>query len=140
LAAKYPEQIAWTWLSQNPNAIHLLEKNIDKICWNNLSRNTNPAAINLLEQNPDKIEWKGLSLNSSAIKLLEQNPDKIDWFCLSKNPNAIHLITSLNYHEMQRTFQPLAKELIETVFHPTRVSRIAQVYRMDLNEYLDYYV
>jgi hypothetical protein len=81
-----------------------------------------------------------LSGNPSAIHLLEGNIDKIDWPTLSGNINAIHLITSLNYHEMQRTFQPLAKELIETVFHPTRVSRIADVYEMDLNEYLELYL
>jgi hypothetical protein len=39
---------------------------------------------------------------------------------------------------MKRTFQPLAEELVEYVFHPCRVSRIADVYGMDLNEYLDF--
>jgi hypothetical protein len=72
------------------------------------------------------------------LRLLEQNPDKIDWQLLSANPNALHLLTRLDYAEMKRTFQPLAKELVETVFHPCRVSRIADVYGMDLNEYLEF--
>jgi hypothetical protein len=39
--------IDWNWLSRNPNAIHLLEQNIDKINWFWLSEN--PNAIHLLE-------------------------------------------------------------------------------------------
>jgi len=40
------KDINWYNLSSNPNAIHLLEQNIDKISWNALSEN--PNAINLL--------------------------------------------------------------------------------------------
>jgi hypothetical protein len=71
---------------------------------------------------------------------LQQNPKKIDWTYLSANPNAdaLRLLARLDYAEMKRTFQPFAEELIETVFHPCRVSRIADVYGMDLNEYLDF--
>ncbi len=96
--------------------------------------------MRLLEQNPDKIDWFYLSKNPSALRLLEQNPDKIDWQLLSANPNAdaLRLLAHLDYAEMKRTFQPLAKELVETIFHPTRVSRIADVYGMDLNEYLEF--
>ena len=42
-------------LSKNPNAVELLERNIDKINWYNLS--DNPNAIHLLERNMDKIDW-----------------------------------------------------------------------------------
>jgi hypothetical protein len=102
----------------------------------------NPGAIHLLEQNPDKIYWPWFSRNPNpvAIKLLEQNINKIDWQLLSANPNAdaLRLLAHLDYAEMKRTFQPLAEELVETVFHPTRVSRIADVYGMDLNEYLEF--
>ena len=110
----------------------------ERIDWDYLSMNPNTDAFRLLEQNPDKINWNLLSSNPNAIKLLEQNPDKIDWTYLSANPNALHLLAHLDYGEMKRTFQPFAEELIETVFHPTRVSRIADVYGMDLNEYLEF--
>ena len=88
----------------------------------------------------ERINWAYLSMNpnADAFRLLEQNPDKIDWDQLSANPNALHLLAPLDYAEMKRTFQPLAEELVETVFHPTRVSRIADVYGMDLNEYLEF--
>ena len=54
-------------LSRNPNALHILEKNIDKIEWTALSKN--PSAIYLLEKNRDKIEWNALSSNPNAIRL-----------------------------------------------------------------------
>jgi hypothetical protein len=37
-------------LSMNPNAIHLLDQNPEKIDWEYLSRNPNPNAIHLFEQ------------------------------------------------------------------------------------------
>jgi len=39
--------LSWGYLSANPNAIHLLEQNMDKIDWVFLSKNSN--AIHLLE-------------------------------------------------------------------------------------------
>ena len=47
------ENIDWTFLSLNPNAIELLKENQDKINWTNLS--LNPNAILLLKENQDKI-------------------------------------------------------------------------------------
>ena len=65
---------------------------IKKINWVNLCQNSNPNAMHLLEQNQDKINWKILSENPNAIHLLEQNQDKINWKILSENPNAMHLL------------------------------------------------
>ena len=39
----------------NPNAIPILEKDLDRINWNSLS--INPNAIHLLEKNLDKVDW-----------------------------------------------------------------------------------
>ena len=49
------KNLDWMCLSANPNAIRLLEQNLDKIEWNYLSGN--PNAIHLLEANLDKISW-----------------------------------------------------------------------------------
>ena len=49
----------WEWLSENPNAIFLLENNLEKIYWPALS--LNPNAIHILEANTDKIDWQRLS-------------------------------------------------------------------------------
>ena len=81
----------WNYLSSfNPNAISLLETNIDKINWFRLS--SNPNAISLLETNIHKINWIRLSSNPNAMALLQQNLGKIDWNNLSRNPNAISLL------------------------------------------------
>jgi hypothetical protein len=70
----------------NPNAIHLLEQNMDKVDWRHLSRN--PNAIHMIEQNMDKVDWDYLSFNPNAIHLLEQNLDKVDWDDqVCSNPN-----------------------------------------------------
>jgi len=44
------------------------------------------SAIHLLEKNLDKVDWKYLSLNKNAIYILEKNLDKVDWEMLSGNP------------------------------------------------------
>ena len=66
-------KLNWHFLSNNKNAIGLLEQNMDKISWYNLSFNEN--AIYILEQNIDKISWNALSENPNGIRLLEQNID-----------------------------------------------------------------
>lgn len=80
----------WAYLCTVPHAIHILEKHIDKIVWKPFSYNN--RGVHILEQNLDKVCWKGLSSNSSAIHILEQNMDKIDLHYLINNPNAGRLI------------------------------------------------
>ena len=50
---------------------------LEKINYDWLSSNSNPAAIHILEKNPDKIDWDWLSENPAAIHILEQNLGKI---------------------------------------------------------------
>ena len=66
---KYREQLNWANLSQNPNAIHIIEQHLDNVNWGCLSQN--PNAIHLLEKNLDKVNWGWLSSNPNAIHLLE---------------------------------------------------------------------
>jgi hypothetical protein len=75
----------WVWLSENPNAIHILEQNLDKVNWIMLSKN--PNAIHILEKNLDKVNWIMLSKNPNAIHILEKNQDKVNWMQLLLNPN-----------------------------------------------------
>ena len=84
------DKINWCWLSKNPNAIHLLENNLNKVDWDILSSNSN--AIHILENNLNKVDWDILSSNPNAIHLLENNLNKVDWDALSSNPNAIHIL------------------------------------------------
>ena len=84
------DKVDWDCLSGNPNAIHILEKNIDKVDWDCLSGN--PNAVHILEKNIDKVDWGDLSWNPNAVHILEKNIDKVDWEWLSGNPNAIHIL------------------------------------------------
>ncbi len=85
-------EIVWEQLSFNKNAIHILENNQNKICWNNLCYNEN--AVHLLVNNLDKVYhgMGGFCSNPNAIHYLEQNINKINWIGLSINPNAIHIL------------------------------------------------
>jgi len=104
------DKINWEFLSKNPNAIHLLEKNMDKIDWDLLLMN--PNAIHLLEQNIDKIDWDRLSANPNAIHLLEQNMNKIYWWYLLQNPNAICLLEQ-NTNKIDWTWLSLNPNIFE---------------------------
>lgn len=84
----YPSE--WEYMCTVPHAIHILEKHIDKIAWEPFSYNT--RGVHILEKNLDKVCWKGLSVNSSATHILEQNMDKIHLCYLVNNPNAGRLI------------------------------------------------
>ena len=86
--------------------------NIDNIDWKGLSEN--PNAIDLLEKNLDKINWSVLSSNPNAIHLLEQHQDKINWERLSYNPS----IFEYDYEAMRSQMKPLAEELMANRFHP----------------------
>ena len=101
-------------LSSNPNAIDLLEKNPDKICWYWLSGN--PNAIHLLEKNPDKICWGLLSSNPNAISILEKNQDKISWGNLSRNEG----IYEINYKFLKERMDIIREDLMKAVYHPKR--------------------
>ena len=113
------DKLDWTGLSDNPNAIHLLETNLDKVDWGRLS--LNPNAIHLLEKNLDKVDWSQLSRNPNAIHLLEQNLDKVEWNWLSTNPN----IFTYDYNAMKdRMFRCGIKEdLIKNRFHPINLDK-----------------
>ena len=66
---------------------------LKKLNWDYLS--FNPNAIELLEKNQDNINWNFLSQNPNAIELLKKNPNKIIWYYLSSNPNAIEFLKKI---------------------------------------------
>ena len=87
------DKINWKALSSNSNAIHILKKNSSKIHWKMFSSNTNiHQAISLVEENMELLDWEELSANPGAISVIEKNLDKINWTSLSRNENAIHII------------------------------------------------
>ena len=104
-------KLNWVFLSKNPNAIHLLENNLDKINWTFLSENP------ILENNLEKICWYELSKNPNAIEILKNNIDKIIWSAISENPN----IFILDYNIIKQHNLKLNCEIIQASIHPSRV-------------------
>ena len=128
------DKVVWFYLSENPNAIHLLEKNLDRV---SVRLSDNPNAIHILENNMDKVYWYMLSANPNAIPILEKNLDKVDWKYLSENPNALHLFTKLDTEKMRKNCKKFAEELAAYVFHPARLLRICETYGLELDEYFE---
>lgn len=58
--------IDWRYISKNPYAIKIIEKNLDKINWTYVSQN--PSAIHILKANKNKINWCFFSLNPSIFE------------------------------------------------------------------------
>jgi hypothetical protein len=102
-----------------------------------LSRN--PNAIHILEKNTDKIDWFNLSRNPSAIHILEKNKDKIVWSELSTNPEIFTFI--YDYEKMKSNMEKngLADELSMRVLDPDRLERISKTYKIDYRSLIKIY-
>jgi hypothetical protein len=81
----------------------------------------NPAAIHILEQNLDKVCWKTLCRNPNAIHLIKQNIDKVDWEYLSTNP----AIFTYDYKAIRQHILEtgVAEELMMERFHPKNIPK-----------------
>ena len=79
----------------------------------------NPNAIHLLEQNLDKINWHYLSKNPNAVHILKKNPDKINWVLISLNTN----IFELDYGFLKGRMDIIREELMMKAWHPSRVMK-----------------
>lgn len=85
-------------LSLNPNAVHQLYRHVgDNIDWSNVSANRN--AIDILKKHPDKIDIKMLCRNINGEELLmllldkhKKHEDSLDWWELSGNPGMINFL------------------------------------------------
>jgi len=95
---------------------------INKLNWVKLS--ANPNAIYLLEQNLDNIDWENLSRNPNAISILEKNVDKVDWDGLSENPN----IFTYDYDRLSFKKRELHRELIEYFWNPKTIQTFCMKY------------
>ncbi len=91
----------WKKLSSNFNAFYILQNNLDKVDWEEITKNQELSDKLLKSLNEE--DWKKLSSNPKAVYILKQNLDKIDWDELYKNPNAIiileNILTKINWKE-----------------------------------------
>lgn len=87
--------LIWSEVSDHPRIVSLLDRCLDQVDWTILAKN--PNAVHLLEERAEKENggtsfWMNLSKNPNAIHLLERYPDKICWLTVTTNPNALHLV------------------------------------------------
>jgi hypothetical protein len=138
---KIPDRY-WVTIAKNHNAIHILEKNLDKlnyigynsdfkrgyVCWENLSEN--PNAIPLLEENIEKISWHHLMKNINAIKIYEKYPEKM-WdylYYIDYEKMSIDMpIFELDYETIKKRCNIYKEELMQIALHPSRIERYIQM-------------
>jgi hypothetical protein len=83
-----------------------------------------------------EIWYLAMNPTDKAIQLLIENMDKItedSWDFLSDNPN----IFKLDYEQMKKNFEPLAKEIIEVACHPNRIRRLMKQYNFDFEDWFN---
>ena len=87
-------KIDWFWMSNNPNAIHILENNLDKVWWSSLS--INPNAIHLLF----KYDYETMKQNNKDFceELVQKvfNPNRLLSLCKSFNMDLLDYTDILN--------------------------------------------
>ena len=68
---------------------------------------------------------------------ISKHSDTDLWYYLSENPNAIHLLFSLDKRKMLENMKDFCEELVQAVFNPRRAQRMADLYKLDMVEYLE---
>ena len=108
------QKIYWNYLSRNPNAIPILEKELKN----------NPNSL--------KIDWNYLSRNPNAIHLLEKkfkdDPTGINWHALSANEGRYEL----NYELIKKRMNIIREDLMKAVYHPIRLEYYLNVFDYDI--------
>ena len=112
-----PTLFTMAMLCSNPKMVDYFKQHPDQINWSYLSYN--PDAIDLLKNNLDEIEWNGFSKNPNAIEILEANSDNIDWNSVWSNPS----IFTYDYDTIKKSRVDLHKELIERLYHPSKIAK-----------------
>ena len=141
--------VDWFNICGNPNAMEIIEANLDKISdFTMLS--CNPAAVPFLERNPKLIRWNYLCGNPAAIHLIMQKKEKIDWHFLSENshPVAIELLRAnlnkvnwsklcaYNYSHYGQEYTPFVKSIKITSKHVanTKAKRFQSIVKFEQNQ------
>ena len=101
--------------------MHIIENNLHKIHdWKTFSKN--PKAMHILEKNLDKVNWKTFSENEAAINIILKNMDKVCYKGLSKNP----AIFEYDYQGLKERCDIYREELIKKTMHPSRIQKLLE--------------
>jgi len=141
LLEKYPDKIVWSHASMNPDILPLLEKNVDKVKWPYVCNDTITVdVVAFLEKHVDKLCgqcWHLLSERPVAVPLLEKYPEYIDWNRLSRNPAAIHLLErhpeKIDWNQL--SVNPAALHLLFQLDHET-MSQANEPFKEELLAYV----
>ena len=103
LLEKYKSHIDWDRFSINPLiTTDLINENLDKINFKNLSLNEGKHIIPILEKNIDKLCWQNMSENHNAIDILQKNSEKVSLEYLAINTNNRSIEFFQNHNEMKK--------------------------------------
>lgn len=103
LLEKYKSHINWYTFSNNSQiTTELIYKNIDKINFKQLSLNEGKHIVPILEKYIDKLCWNNLSENYNALDILEKNPKKVclEYLAINRNNRSIQFFQ--NHEEMKK--------------------------------------
>ena len=80
---KLESKVDWSALSFNKNAIHILEKNLDKVNWYVIYQEIK-MLYTFLKKMKSKVNWLyGYQEIKMLYTSLEKNLDKVSWYFLS---------------------------------------------------------
>ena len=109
------------------------------VCWDNLSEN--PAAISLLKKNINRINWEHLVKNPNAVQIYEDYPEKMwDYLCHTdyENFSVTTPIFELDYDTIEKRCNIYKEELMQVALHPSRIEQYLQqgISIYDLDKYI----
>jgi hypothetical protein len=99
----------------------LLEQNQHQIDWTYLSYNKNPNAIHLMERNLDDLCWTWIRQCDTMIDLLQRNQNRIYWYWISCNPAIFE--KKIDYQFLKQRMEIIRQELMIKCMHPTRLEK-----------------
>jgi hypothetical protein len=127
------DKLNWSYFVDNPHpgASKLIQENIDKITQEDFySISQNPNHMDIILKNMDKIHSGYLSENPAAMHLLLKEPERIDWELFSLNPNfkPMEIIEKIILENIEIKYRLINRadrgNLLRNIKYPHKISFI----------------